>query len=236
MCYLPLRDAFVALRSAGRAGTRLRASPLGEPRGAWVPQPPMADAYLAVLDDVLADRKVDPKEADSLVELATELGLDRGTVKDLHHRYLQSLARAAWEDGLVEEHEREDLEDVALLLGLSAHDVDEALDAARGFAGSSSTPAGSIELAPDDRVCFTGEMSRPRADLQAMAMAAGLVVTSSVSRKTTVLVCADADSMSGKARKAREVGTTVISEPKFHQLLSRMSRQATIVNRQSGEW
>src|SRR5512135_3218891 len=45
-----------------------------------------------------------------------------------------------------------------------------------------------------DRICFTGQMSLPREDLEAIATAAGLRVTGSVSKKTTFLVCADVDS------------------------------------------
>lgn len=183
-----------------------------------VPTPVNADPYLAVLDDVLADRRVDAGEADGLLALAADLSLDRDTVISLHERYLTSLARAAWEDGFIEDHELFDLKQVAALLGLPESAVGVALERGRGFTGA--LPSGALSLSPGDRVCFTGEMSRPRADLEALAAAAGLVPVSNVSRKTSFLVCADAESLSGKARKAREVGTTVISEPKFMQLLS----------------
>jgi DNA polymerase-3 subunit epsilon len=191
---------------------------------------PMADSYLAVLDDVLADRKVDAGEEDALVDLAGELGLDRAAVEDLHRSYLTSLARAAWEDGVVTHLERGDLEDVAVLLGLPVDEVERALEAGRTFTRAADMPGGSLSLAQGDRVCFTGQMSLPREDLAAIASQAGLCVTGSVSKKTTFLVCADADSMSGKARKAREVGTIVISEVKFHHLLAALREQGTRTN------
>jgi DNA polymerase-3 subunit epsilon len=185
-----------------------------------VPDPAMADPYLAILDDALADRRIDAGEADGLVSLAKDLGLDRSTVTQLHQRYLVSLARAAWEDGQVTEREREDLFEVAALLGLPRTAVDEAIEAGQVFTGPPTGPLGTLRLSPGDRVCFTGQMSRPREDLIQLAETAGLVVTGSVSRKTTVLICGDADSQSGKARRARELGTIVISEPKFHQLVT----------------
>jgi hypothetical protein len=46
------------------------------------------------------------------------------------------------------------------------------------------------------RVCFTGEMSLDRAELERRAVAAGIRVTGSVVGKTDVLVVADAASMS----------------------------------------
>lgn len=98
--------------------------------------------------------------------------------------------------------------------------VEQALDAGRTFAGGAGTPSGTLCLHPGDRICFTGQMSRPREELEAIAEAAGLRVTGSVSGKTAMLVCADAHSLSGKATKARASGTVVVSEPKFHQLLA----------------
>jgi DNA polymerase-3 subunit epsilon len=186
-------------------------------------EPPMADPYLAVLDDALADRRIDTSEADALVAVAGEWGLDRPTVEALHVGYLTSLARAAWEDGVVTDAERQDLVDVADLLGLPEDAVDEALRAGRTFTGGGTVPSGSMQLKPGDRICFTGEMSRPREELQALATAAGLVVTAAVSGRTAILVCADADSLSGKARKARDKGVTIVSEPKFHQLVAGMT-------------
>jgi DNA polymerase-3 subunit epsilon len=43
---------------------------------------------------------------------------------------------------------------------------------------------------------------------------------SSVSGKTSALVCADPDSQSGKARKARSLGVRVIGEAVFCEALS----------------
>ena len=130
----------------------------------------MAGPNLSVLDDVLADRKVDPGEADTLV--------------------------------VVTDHERRDLNDVALLLGLPMTAVEQTLETSSTFAGGCDMPIGSLRLSPGDRICFTGETSMPRDDLQAFALAAGLEATSTVSKK------------------ARTLGTAVISEPKFHQLLA----------------
>jgi DNA polymerase III subunit epsilon len=193
-----------------------------------VPEPPAADSYLAALDDALADRKIDRWEADALVELAHDLGLGREAAEDLHRNYLLSLARAAWEDGIIEDHERRDLDEVAVLLALPPSAVDRALAEGEVFTGGSVVPTGSLRLRPGDRVCFTGQMNTGRDELTALASRAGLRVMGNVSRRTVVLVCADADSMSGKARKARDIGTKVISEPKFHHLLALLTAQEPV--------
>lgn len=63
--------------------------------------------------------------------------------------------------------------------------------------------------------CFTGTMARKRGDLEAMAVAAGGVVKSSVGRGLSFLVIADPNSVSSKAVAARKNGTACISEGEF---------------------
>ncbi|MGW2545062.1 DEDDh family exonuclease [Kitasatospora sp. NPDC001574] len=69
------------------------------------------------------------------------------------------------------------------------------------------------------RVAFTGDTSTDRELLEDRAVEAGLHIASSVSRLTSLLVTNEPGSWSGKARKAREVGTPVIGEDAFLQLL-----------------
>lgn len=64
------------------------------------------------------------------------------------------------------------------------------------------------------KICFTGFRD---ADLQAFIEANGGEVQSSVSSKTTLLITKEANSTSGKAKKARENGTTVIGLDQFKQ-------------------
>ena len=61
----------------------------------------------------------------------------------------------------------------------------------------------------------------PRDELEARAIAAGLRVTSAVSRKTRLVVAADPDTESTKARRARELGIPLIAEPVFLTMLRR---------------
>jgi DNA polymerase III subunit epsilon len=62
-------------------------------------------------------------------------------------------------------------------------------------------------------------MDMPRADIEALATAAGLCVTSAVSSKTALVVAADPYSQSGKAATARKLGIRLVAEQVFlHQL------------------
>jgi DNA polymerase-3 subunit epsilon len=184
---------------------------------------PLLDSYLAVLDQALEDRQLDPGEARALEEVAASSGVCGPDLEWAHHGYLLALAQAAWADGSVSETELADLSAVAQLLGLTGTAVNQALHAARtapqaGPAHASHERALCVGM----RVCFTGEMNLDRAELERRAAAAGLRVTSSVSAKTDVLVVADAASLSTKARRARQLGTRVIAEPVFLNLLEQI--------------
>lgn len=69
-----------------------------------------------------------------------------------------------------------------------------------------------MTLQPGDRVVLTGEMTRPRSEFETMLAAFGCEVLAGLTKKTSVLVAADPDSLSGKAKKARQYGTPIRSE------------------------
>jgi DNA polymerase-3 subunit epsilon len=124
---------------------------------------------------------------------------------------------------------------VAELLCLGADAVRPALDrawdqmrqptASTNPAGAGPTaptapaPTSSFTLKVGDIVVFTGEMSRPREDLERIAADAGLVPHPAVTKKVAVVVAADPDSLSGKARKAADYGIPIITEAAFVKLI-----------------
>lgn len=179
------------------------------------------EPYLAVLDSALEDRLVTEVEARQLAELAGDLGLTSEIALGAHRLYLAQLALAAVADGVVTAAERDDLRDVVRLLGLDDGEVDDVLGwaATEAARGDAAAPASGSRLHAGDSVVFTGECDLPRAELEARARAAGLVVKSGVSRKTTLLVIADPHSQSAKARAARDAGIRIVSEQVFLNLL-----------------
>jgi DNA polymerase-3 subunit epsilon len=68
-------------------------------------------------------------------------------------------------------------------------------------------------------ICFTGIgghwSSGGRERLSEIAAQHGFTVKSGVSKKLDVLVAADPDSLSGKAKKARDYGIPIVSEADF---------------------
>ncbi|MEE4541405.1 DEDDh family exonuclease [Streptomyces sp. V4-01] len=69
------------------------------------------------------------------------------------------------------------------------------------------------------RVAFSGDTGIDRELLEDRATDAGLHVAGSVSRLTSLLVTNDPEGFTGKAVKAREVGTPVVDERTFAELL-----------------
>lgn len=187
-----------------------------------VPELPYADDYLAVLDRALLDRHLSASEQDALLELAESLGISFETAMELHRRYLIALAQAAWEDGVVTDVERQDLVEVAGLLGLASGDVEIALKAGRN---EQEAGWGRFRLAPGDVVAFTGQMNVDRGEWERRAVSLGLTVApGGVTKRTRLLVAADPDSLSGKAGKARQYGIPIVTEDAFASLLERMGR------------
>jgi len=68
-------------------------------------------------------------------------------------------------------------------------------------------------------VCFTGSMENKRPVLEKMAADAGADVKGSVGKGLTYLVIADPNSSSSKAQAARKLGTVLISEDDFLDLV-----------------
>jgi DNA polymerase-3 subunit epsilon len=175
-----------------------------------------ADEYLDLLDRCLLDRDISATETRALVSFAAGLGIGGEQVTGLHRRYLATLATAALADAVVTPDERDDLADVARLLGLEPADVDRELaDAQTGDAGY-APPA--FRLQPGDHVVFAGELAEPREVWEARATALGLVPRGGVSKKTKLVVAADPDTLSGKAKKAWELGVPLVDTDTFLRL------------------
>ena len=179
--------------------------------------------YLALLDIALLDRELATHEAQALVQLAEDLGIGRATCAALHERYFDDLVQLAWADMVLTEAEITDLVTVAQLLGLPAAAVATAM-VAPPVAGTVKVAVASPErfaLTVGDIVVLTGEMLRPRADWHAELTQHGYVPGTGVTKKSRLVVAADPDSLSGKARKARDYGIPVVSEAGLSSLLRR---------------
>lgn len=138
---------------------------------------------------------------------------------------------AAVADGSITDAERRDFTRVARLLGQQKCDLDEILreatanvsQAQRDRAAISATEASLVGM----RVCFTGELQCQRGGqrisrelAKELATRAGLIVVDSVTKKLDLLVVADPQSQSSKAKKARQYGTRSMHELIFWKAIN----------------
>ncbi len=180
--------------------------------------PPEFTDYLALLDRALLDRHLSVHETNALVALAEDLSISRDTIVRLHHDYFDALIAAAWADGELTDAELADLVAVADLLDISTDRIAEAT--APQLSVPTATPGvGEFALEPGDLIVLTGEMARPRELIEAAISGRGFVPWSGVTKKVKLVVAADPDSLSGKARKARDYGIPVVGEDALGRLL-----------------
>lgn len=170
------------------------------------------DGYRRLLRGALLDASLSRSEIGQLVAAAEQAGLSREEVADIHLDYLRQLAVEAWTDGVVTVAERTQLHDIAVQLGVDPESVDALL--AEPVHGE----AEDAGLRPGGRVAFTGALALGRDTWELRARAAGLEA-GGVTRSTTLLVAANPDSMSGKARKARDHGIPIVDETTFARML-----------------
>ena len=185
-------------------------------------------AYLGVLDHVLEDRSVTETEGQNLLALADQWGLTNEFIGQLHLDYLARLADAAFANGLLTDAERRDLTLVSHLLGINQDSYNRVLQNAKAASAGKLSRSNQLPKVQSQselrgkRVCFTGEcqcrlhgaeITREKA--MEIASEHGLVVVDSVTRTLDLLVIADTQSQSGKAKKARQYGIRLIHEPVF---------------------
>ena len=173
------------------------------------------DLYRGALEAAVEDRLLEAHELDGLLVLGTKLGVSPEQALSVNQSYFEGVASRAIADRRIDAVEKRDLEKVAALLELDEDTVDRLLRVARPADVSTATLEGLA-------VCFTGGVDATRggqplarADLQASAAGRGMVVKSGVSRNLDLLVTADPHSMSGKSKKARELGVRIVSLESF---------------------
>lgn len=172
--------------------------------------------YLALLDRCLLDGYISASEGTQLAEVASMLGLARGSVDGLHLDFYEELEQRAWADGILTDDEQSDLAAVAALLQL------EVADRERPELALPSPAEGEpnrFRLEPGAMIVLTGDMARERSEWEAELRSRGFVPHPTVTKKVALVAAADPDSLSGKAKKAREYGIPIVNEDGLCKLL-----------------
>ena len=168
--------------------------------------------YLALLDRCLLDRRLSAIERRQLVGTADALGIGRDIARRLHADYFAALVAEAWADGVLTTAEIADLATVARVLSLDAALVSAALTAPPASLVTAPITPQRASLEAGMQIVLTGEMTRPRDAWHALLIGRGVIPKPAVTKSVAVVVAADPDSLSGKARKARDYGIPVVGE------------------------
>ncbi len=184
--------------------------------------------YRALLWRVLEDGRIEETEGNSLIDVATHWGLSFDHIKSIHLEYLTQLAKAAWADRHISESERREIQLVAQLLGFERLSDDQLCDLlnSSGCTAVTETKKPPSEDWSGKSVCFTGECSCSmkgklisREIAEKLAIDKGLRVMPSVTKNLDLLVVADPNTQSGKAKKAKKYGLRIVHEPVFWRKL-----------------
>jgi len=184
--------------------------------------------YLALLDRILEDRRIDPEELSQLEDLAIECGLSQEQAHRAHRSYLSALLNLALRDGVITPSEERDLNEVRNLLGVTCDEYEFMRERALHSNQCVNTvvPVHSGEILQGKSICFTGAFrcsidGQPASRQMAIDVAqrAGMVIQKGVTKSLDYLVVADPDTQSGKARKARKYGIPILAEPVFWNLM-----------------
>ena len=175
--------------------------------------------YLALLDRVLLDRHLSVTEADQLYRIAESMAISADTVRQMHHAYFDGLVTAAWADDELTDREWTDIQAIGSLLEIPAETI--AASAKKPAQGSPAYTTG-FRLQPGDIVVITGATRRDRSEWFELLTELGYVPKDNMVKKAKLLVAADPDSMSGKAKLARDYGIPIVNEEGLERLVGLM--------------
>jgi DNA polymerase-3 subunit epsilon len=182
--------------------------------------------YVQLLGVAMTDLRLTGEEHADLLILADQLGLDDRATARAHREFMNGLIDAALEDQVVTDEEHQQLCRAAAVLEIDAEQITSRTDPYRAAVAE-------IALTPGTSVCFTGQgkldgVLISREDQEEMARQRGLVVAKSVTSKgPDLVVAADGDSRSVKARNARRLGRAICTFSDFVEALESQSTLKT---------
>lgn len=182
--------------------------------------------YCSLLDRALEDRRLDENEISELTRVAVEGGLSQYEVLTAHREYLHGVIETAFQDNVLSAAERSDIDLVASLLGFEPDFVTDSIKMVTESPQRVQPNEKAGNQLANRTVCFTGTITCTiggapisRAQAEEFARQKGLVPVTGVSKKTDILVVADPDTLSGKAKKAHDYGTRIIADRVFLSML-----------------
>lgn len=164
----------------------------------------VAEMYLSLLGEVLADGKVTREEAEQVARLAGGAGMNANQVAALNRQFLDSLRDTALEDGVLTKQEITSLNKAAAAVGEADYFSDlEATPATRAAGERTGPLAGTRIVIVGDGV----EATR----IREAARQAGATLAINVTKTVAAVIDATETDTDRKLVRARELGIGILS-------------------------
>ena len=175
--------------------------------------------YAEMVERAVEDKVVNSSEVTELQEFINENSISSEDADYVNKEIFKNYCAIAYSDFVVTEDEKTELEVLSKLLSINNEEFDEILNT---VISDETKPKQSSENFEGMSVCFSGDINvtlngknYTRKNLESLASENNLELKSGVSKKLDILVVADTQTQSGKAKKARNYGIRIISGNDF---------------------
>lgn len=183
--------------------------------------------YLEKVVESLSDGNISESESAELSAVAKIYSLTEQQIDMANRSLLKALAIQALKDESISVLERDELSDVAVMLGLPKNSVTEVVKDAKELRANSLSR--NLLPLPDSwklgeplrvgqKVVFTGCDPEQRASLEKESRKLGVAISSGVSKKTSLLIT-DGSYVGNKANDAAKLGVRVVTPDEFEFML-----------------
>ena len=177
----------------------------------------ITESYFDLLQEALEDEVLTKEERAELDELAKSLGWCEQTQRAAEREYLHREVDQVLDDGVVTLDEKNYLANLITEMSIESEGV--AINRrTRGYEETTGLP-GSVILTEGDRITLTGQHpTLTRTEIGKKLADRGLTTGGLAKKYTRLVLALDAQSESGKASKAREMGIPIIPLARLHEI------------------
>jgi DNA polymerase III subunit epsilon len=179
--------------------------------------PEAVDAYLLALEDAIADGYISAEEVNQLMAVASRYELSGDELRDLHQELVMGMIYRALEDNRISKAERDEIERVAMWLGVDTSDWTALVKAAR--MEIKAQVAEFRDGISGKAVAFTGSGIHKPNVREAFAAKHGFAYSTAVSADTDLLVIGTAQTETQQVEEARAAGIPILVETTFWRQL-----------------
>ena len=175
--------------------------------------------YAELIEMVIEDRVVNENELADIQSLVSEYGFTNEKLTEVHTEIYKKFCAIAFKDEVITDEEKLELDIIRNLLSIDEKSHNEIM---KNLDKLIINEYEAFESFENKLICFSGDIAVEtsiglisRKDLEKKAEEIGAELKSGVSKKLDLLVVADVNTQSGKAKKARIYDTRIMSGKDF---------------------